>query len=126
MLTVCERHTTTRKGRCRGLASSGDNMDITRNIKLIEWLKCELLTSIATFNQLLYKGKRGSLEALTDVIANIILVSYLLARRLGITFASVDLKLMSKIKLGITEGHEIEKWYGDLSELSEYMNRNRK
>lgn len=110
----------------QGLAPSGDNMDITRNIKLIEWLKCELLSGVASFNQLLYKGKQGSHEALTDVIASIILVSYLLARRLGITFASVDLKIQNKIKLGITEEHEIEKRYGDLSELSAYMNRNRK
>lgn len=110
----------------QGLAPSGDNIDITRNIKLIEWLKCEILSGISSFYQLLYKGKQGSQDALTDVIANIILVSYLLARRLGITFAAVDSKIQSKIKLGITEGHEIERWYGDLSELSAYMNRNRK
>ncbi len=104
---------------------TGDSMDITKNIKLIEWLKSELLSGIAALYRLLFKVNRGSQEAITDAIANIVLVSYLLARRLGITFAAVDLKIRDKIKLGITEQHEVEKWYRDLSQLSEYMNRNR-
>lgn len=103
----------------------GDRMDITKNIKLIEWLKSELLSGVAAFYRLLFKGSKGSQEAVVDAIANIILVSYLLAKRLGINFAAVDLKIKSKIKLGITEQHEVEKWYGDLSQLSGYMNRNR-
>jgi hypothetical protein len=105
------------------LASSEDNVDVTRNVKVVEWLKCELLSGVASFFQLV---QRGSQEALVDVIANIILVAYLLARRLGMTYAMIDLKIQSKIKLGITEDHEVEKWYNDLSDLAGYMNRNRK
>ncbi len=107
------------------MTSSGDKLDITRNMRLIEWLKCEMLSGIASFYQLMLKGSRGSQEAVTDVIANIILVAYLLGRRMGITFAAIDMKIHSKIKLGVTEQHEVEKWYGDLSELARYMNRNR-
>jgi hypothetical protein len=94
-------------------------------MRLIEWLKCEMLSGISSLYRLVLKGSRGSQEAVTDVIANIILVAYLLGRRMGITFAAIDLKIQGKIKLGITEGHEVEKWYGDLSELAGYMNRNR-
>lgn len=108
------------------MAHTGDGMDITRNIRLIEWLKSELLSGVATLYQLLFKGSKNGHEAITDAVANIILVCYLLARRLGITFAAVDLKVRDKIKLGITDEHEIEKWYGDLSELSAYLNRNRR
>lgn len=110
------------------MSNSGKNMDmdITRNIRLIEWLKCELLSGIASLCQALYKGKQSSLDALTDIIASMVLACYLLARRLGITFAAVDLKIENKIKLGIAEEHEIEKWYKDLSELAGYINRNRK
>jgi len=109
----------------RGSVDVGNGIGITKNIKLIEWLKSELLNGISALYQLLLKGSKDSQEVITDTIANIILVSYLLARRLGITFAAVDLKIKSKIKLGITDQHEVEKWYGDLSELSGYMNRNR-
>jgi hypothetical protein len=105
------------------LASSEDNVDVTRNMKLVEWLKCELLSGVASFFQL---AQRGSQDTLADIIANIILVAYLLARRLGMTYAMIDLKIQSKIKLGVTEDHEVEKWYNDLSDLAGYMNRNRK
>ncbi len=108
------------------MASSEDNLDVTRNMRLVEWLKCEMLTGVASFYQLMQRGSRSSQEALADVIANIILVAYLLARRLGMTYATVDLRIQSKIKLGITEEHEVEKWYKDLSELAGYMNRTRK
>lgn len=103
----------------------GRDMDITKNIKIVEWLKSELLTGIASLYQLLLKGARGSQEAALDILANIILVAYLLARRLGMSYSAVDIKVENKIKLAIAEDHEIEKWSGDLSSLSTYLNRSR-
>ncbi|NLO25269.1 MAG: hypothetical protein GX114_03890 [Clostridiales bacterium] len=114
------------KGGSRGLASTKDKVEVTRNMRLVEWLKCEMLSGVATFYQLMHRGSRESQEALSDVIANIILVAYLLARRMGLTYAAIDLKIQNKIKLGITEEHEVEKWYKDLSGLAGYLNRNRK
>lgn len=104
---------------------SQKNIDITKNIKIIEWLKSELLTAVASLFQLLVKGVQNSQEAILDVIANIILVSYLLGKRLGLTFQSIDLKIESKAKLGLIENHKIEKWYGDLSELLDHFNKDR-
>ncbi len=108
------------------MTPSEHNLDVTRNLRLVEWLKCEMLSGMASFYRLMLKGSRVSQEALADVLANIILVAYLLARRMGMTYAMIDLKIHSKIKLGVTEEHEVEKWYRDLSELAAYMNRNRK
>lgn len=102
-----------------------NNIDVTKNIKMIEWLKSELLTTIASLYELLVKGAKGSQEALVDVLANIILVTYLLARRLGVNFARIDMKIADKIKLGVLESHKIEEWYGDLSDLKQYLHRNR-
>jgi hypothetical protein len=31
----------------------------------------------------------------------------------------------NKIRLNIDRGHEAEKWYGDLTELAQYLERNR-
>lgn len=103
-----------------------DKVEVARNMRLIEWLKCEMLTGVSSFYQLMQKGNREGQEMLSDVLANIILVAYLLARRLGMTYAAIDLKIQNKIKLGITEEHEVEKWYKDLSGLAGYLNRNRK
>ena len=97
------------------------DIDITRNIRIIEFLKSELLTSVASLHRLLLKGTKASRESLKDVLANIILVVYILAKRFGLTYRSIDSKVMDKIKIGRLEEHETEKWYGDLSGLSEYM-----
>ena len=35
------------------------------------------------------------------------------------------LKVESKIKLGIIDNHEVEKYYGDLSELSKHLSYSR-
>ena len=102
-----------------------NNIDITKNIKIIEWLKSELLTTIASLFELLIKGAKTGQEALVDVLANIILVTYILGKRLGISFSSIDMKIEDKIRLGILEEHRVEEWYGDLSNLRQYFNRNR-
>lgn len=101
------------------------NIDITKNIKVIEWLKSELLTAIASLFDILVKGVHNSQEAILDILANIILVTYLLGKRLGLSFESIDAKVESKAKLGLVEDHKIEKWYGDLSKLLDYFKKSR-
>lgn len=100
--------------------------DITKNIRVIEFLKSELLTGVAALYQNLIKGTKVGQEVLVDTLANLILVTYLLGKRLGIAAAVIDSKIMEKIRIGMIEDHETEKWYGDLSDLSEYMTRLRK
>jgi hypothetical protein len=103
------------------------DLDITRNIKLIEWLKGELITDIANLFRALVNGMREEvLETVSDTIANIILISYLLARRLGISYTSLELKIHNKIKLGLIEDHDVEKYYGDLTELSKHLDGSRR
>lgn len=107
--------------------SFGDNgIDITKNIKIIEWLKSELLSSFASLFELLVKGIKGQQEAIADILANIILVTYVLARRLGISYSNLDMRIDDKIKLGVLEDHKIESWFGDLSALKKHMDKNSK
>ncbi|RKD32083.1 MazG-like family protein [Thermohalobacter berrensis] len=101
------------------------NVNITKNIRVIEWLKSELLTAVASLFELLVKGVKNSQDALLDVLANIILVTYLLGKRLGISFDTIDSKVESKIKLGVVEEHNIERWYGDLSKLLDHFRKKR-
>lgn len=107
------------------MAFNDKNIDITKNIKIIEWLKSELLTAIASLYEILAKGIQDSHDAILDAIANIILVAYLLGKRFGISYEAIDTKVEEKVKLGLIEEHKIEKWYGDLSSLLEYSNRKR-
>lgn len=102
-------------------------IDITRNIKIIEWLKSELLTDIANLFKVLVNGMKEEVhETLSDTLSNIILISYLLGRRLGIHYNSIEIKIQNKIKLGLVEEHDVEKYYGDLTELAKHLNCSRK
>lgn len=101
-------------------------IDITRNIKLIEWLKSELLTDIANLFKMLVNGiKEDVYDMTSDTLANIILISYLLGRRLGLSYNAIEMKIENKIKLGLVENHDVEKYYGDLSELAKHLNSSR-
>ncbi len=97
--------------------------DVTRNVKIIEWMKTELLMSIGDLFNLILKGVKPLDETLQDTLANIIMITYLLAKRLGISFTEIDYKVKEKIKLGISEDHSVERWYGDLSELKKHMDK---
>ena len=70
---------------------------------------------------LLFKGVKPVDEALQDTLANIIMITYLLAKRLGISFNEIDYKIKEKIKIGIEQDHSVERWYGDLSNLKKHM-----
>ena len=107
------------------MAMGDQQIDVTKNVKIIEWLKSELLMTVASLFETLVKGVKGSQETLIDILANIILVTYILGKRLGINFSSIDMRVDEKIKLGILEQHKVEDWYGDLSNLKQYLDRNR-
>ncbi len=102
-------------------------IDITRNIKLIEWLKSELLTDMANLFRVLVNGVREEVhESVADTLSNIILISYLLGKRLGISYNAIEMKVRGKVKLGLVENHDVEKYYGDLSELSRHLDGSRR
>lgn len=101
-------------------------IDITRNIKIIEWLKSELLTDIANLFRVMFNGVRDEAhDAIADVLSNIILICYILGRRLGLNYNVIESKLESKIKLGLIDNNDVEKYYGDLSELSRHFGSSR-
>ena len=101
-------------------------IDITRNIKIIEWLKSELLTDLANLYKILVNGMKEEVhDVVSETLSNIILISYLLGRRLGISYNAIELKMEKKIKLGLIENHDMEKYYGDLSELSRHLDASR-
>ena len=102
-------------------------IDITRNIKIIEWLKSQLLADLADLFMVLASGGREELhEAVGDVLSNIILISYLLGKRLGVSYNAVEMKIQNKVRLGLVENNDVEKYYGDLSELSRHLGSRRK
>ena len=97
------------------------NSDVTKNVKIIEWMKKELILSVGDVFDLIFKGVKPLDESLQDTLANIIMITYLLAKRLGISFSEIDYKIKEKIRIGIDQNHSVESWYGDFSNLKKHM-----
>ncbi|NLK00214.1 MAG: hypothetical protein GX318_03110 [Clostridia bacterium] len=93
-------------------------IDVVKKIRMIEWLKAELVGSVASLLKSMVKGGE---ERILDYLAAILITTYILGKRVGITFARIDQHLKEKLAAGIDEEHEIEEWYGDMSSLLRYM-----
>jgi len=103
--------------------SPNQENSIAKNIKVIEWLKADILASLSA----VFKGMaKGSEEKILDALASLIITTYVLGRRLGITFARLDFKIQSKLRKNIEEDHEVERWYGDLTELLHYLSEKKR
>lgn len=94
--------------------------DILRRLRLLEALKAELVTNVGQLYQAIAKN---SGQAIQEGLAAVILSCYVLARRLGIDYASLDEAVAEKIAQNIKREHEAEKLFGDFSEYQRYLRR---
>ncbi len=97
------------------------DIDIIKNMRTIEWLKAQLLGTVASLYETFANGEENTKENLEDVISKIILESLLLSKRVGLEYDDIKSNLKENIKLNLLEEHKIERWYGDLSDLLEYI-----
>src|SRR5690606_29445469 len=101
------------------------DIDIIKNMRTIEWLKAQLLSSIASLYNTLANGEEYTKENLEDLISNIILEALLLGKRLGLKYEDIEAALRENIKINLIGEHKIEKWYGDLSILLEFIDKDK-
>jgi hypothetical protein len=57
-------------------------------------------------------------EIALDTLSNTIIISYLLSRRIGLDYTALEKDISAKIRLGLIQEHDTEKYFGDLSALS--------
>ena len=93
---------------------------ITKNLKVIEWLKTELLGNVSSLFKLMIKKQE---EKILTVLANIVMSAYLLAKRLGYSFQQLNRRLEERLQDNIHAEHQIENWYGELSQLLEHFKK---
>ena len=94
-------------------------LDVTRNLRVIENLKSELLEGIAAlYRHLADPVLEDTRDIAADTLSEMIVISYLLGKRLGVDFSTMDRHISKKIRLGLINENEIEKYFGDLSELA--------
>jgi hypothetical protein len=102
------------------LSSIEKDVDLARRVKVIEWLKTEIVDQMAHLLKAIWEGSHAKM---VDGLASLISCGYILGRRLGISYRSLDEAIMDKMKKHRAEGHQLEDWYGDISALEEHIRK---
>lgn len=97
-------------------------MNISLNLQAIDTIKSGILTEIAgLYNILSDYDDSDTYESAANEIATVIAMEYILARRLGISYSSIDNKISDLLTLAEENGHELELEFSDMSELNKYI-----
>ncbi len=97
-------------------------MNISTNIKAVDNIKSEILSEVAAlYKALADYDEVGEYNNVENSISTIIAMDYILARRLGISFKSVDNKISELLTIAEENGHELEVAFSDMSELKKYV-----
>lgn len=95
---------------------------IANNIRTVEHLKCELLKSVSElFCDIGAEADSETKVRIADDAANVVNLTYILCRRLGIEFDEITEFMKAKLDRAIEEQQSIEKNYGDMSNLRERL-----
>lgn len=105
------------------MPSNNPDFNIAKNVRTIEWLKAEIITGLGTLFKSMIKNHE---EAILDSLTGIIMGCYFLGKRLGIPYAKLDSRVEQRLDSPQMQDHEIEEWYGDVTNLQQYFReRNR-
>lgn len=95
------------------------DLDITKNIRIIEKLKSELLSGVAQlYESMLFLGGEHDQEAL---LADIVIKTYQLSKRLGTDYDTLDEKVIKKLRLAIIQNEDMR--YDDAGQLLRHIER---
>ena len=97
-------------------------MNISTNLRAIDTIKSEILSEVAQlYRTLADYDEVGGYDSVSNEIATIIAMNYILARRLGLTFSSIDGKISELLTIGEENGHELEIEFADMSDLKKFL-----
>ena len=100
-------------------------LDVAKNIKIIESLKCELLSDLSQLYSGMANPDSMEQQERDDILANMIMVTYMLAKKLGVPYHTLDLKILNKLKVGIIQNSDNE-WYKEIAGLSRHIEKSRR
>lgn len=95
-------------------------VDIAGTLQVIEKLKSQMLMDIAQLFSELSEPGNSTVER-GDLLADIVILAYLLSKKLGIPYQQIDRRIINKIRLGLVEGNQNDRWHRDLAELLQHF-----
>lgn len=96
-----------------------NQLDITRNIKMIEILKGQILTGVSDLYTSFIETDSDTMDKM-EIFADLTILIYILAKRIGISPEALWVKINKKLKLGVLDESDI--FYEDVKELLKYFN----
>ncbi|MEB3103217.1 MazG-like family protein [Ferviditalea candida] len=96
------------------------DVDLAKRAKVIEWLKTEVIDQVSRLFKGIWEGRSSRIA---DSLASLIVSCYILGRRLGIPYHTLDESIVQKLKKHREEGHQLEDWYQDISILEEHVRK---
>ncbi len=96
-------------------------VDIAGTVRVIESLKSQMLMDVAQLFSELSEPNRNSTVERGDILADIVILSYLLSKKLGISYQQIDRRIINKTRLGLVESNQNDKWHKDLAELLQHF-----
>lgn len=95
-------------------------IDITNKIKIIEQLKSQLLMDVSSvFSNM--ASDEGDNKNNIDLLADIVIITYLLSDKLGTSFEGLDIKVKNKLKIALLTEEGQSKWRSQLALLSRHF-----
>lgn len=102
-----------------------EDFDITKTIRIIERLKSQLLSNVSALFSNMAEGNNSDNNENIDILADMIILSYLLSDRLGASNEELDVKLINKLRLASLQDAENAEWVKEIITLSKHLNKSR-
>ncbi|MDF2822477.1 MAG: hypothetical protein K0R15_2925 [Clostridiales bacterium] len=96
-----------------------EEIDVVQRLKMIEKLKSAMLSKVADLFYCMSDSENGGGSS-TQILAEITMLSYMLANRMGSPYEVIDLKLLDKLKNELKNSEEDE-WGELISSLTTYL-----
>lgn len=97
-----------------------NQLDITKNIKMIEILKGQILAGVSDLHNSFIQPDNTTSDKI-EIFADLTILIYILAKKLGISPETLLLKINKKLKIGVLEETDI--FNEDVKELLRYFNK---
>lgn len=98
--------------------AKGVRADVARNLQAIERLRTDAVAGVAALCEGMYRNDDEEIE---DALAAMVISAFALSKRLGISYAGLDAAIQKRLRTMVEQSHETEQWFGDCSELLQYM-----
>lgn len=96
-------------------------IDIAGTLRVIEKLKSQLLMDVAQLFEELNEPSPNSGVERGDLLADIVILSYLLSIKLGIPYQQINRRIINKTRLGLVESNPNNIWHKELAQLLQHF-----